>query len=171
MRYLFIPSCEVAPCDRLSGTTTEKRLISGLQIWRCGGYDMIIVSGGVYLPPEIQKTPSGRLMKKWLVRKGVPASNIIAEEYSRDTYENISYSLLLLEDVAPQFTVVTHWQHAIRFRLTFKLANKMKVRTKPIYCWGGLKNFLFEWLILLIHLLDRRGTGTVARKNRESRTY
>ena len=171
MRYLFIPSCEVAQFDSLEGTMTEKRLVRGLQIWRSGGYDMIIVSGGVYLPPEIQKTPSGRLMKEWLVEKDIPASKVITEDRSRDTYENISFSLRLLEDVEPKIMVVTHWQHAMRFWLTFKLAHKMKVRTERMWYWIGAKNFILEWAILLVHMFDRMGTGKIARKNRESRTY
>ena len=33
--------------------------------------DLIIVTGGIYLPPEIQTTPSGILMREWLVHHGV----------------------------------------------------------------------------------------------------
>lgn len=171
MRYLLIPAQEVSPCDLLQGTKTELRLIEGLRLWGSGKFDAIIVCGGVYLPQETQTTPAARIMKEWLVSHGVPAENTMAEERSRDTYENISYALEMIGGKASQITVVTHWQHALRFRLTFRLAHKMKVRTEPMYYWTGFKSFALEWAILLVHLFDPSGTGRIARWNRKSRTY
>ena len=171
MRYLFIPSCEVATKDTLTGTTTEKRLIRGLALWQRGGFDAIIVTGGIYLPPEQQTIPSGILMEHWLMENGVPGKAIICEDRSRDTFENISGALALVaNDPAPKFTVVTHWQHALRFWVTFRLAYRRKIAFVPMRYWIGLTGFVLEWAFLLVHIIDPRGTGRIATRNREMRT-
>jgi hypothetical protein len=171
VKYLFIPSCEVAPKNRLTGTTTLKRLVYGLSLWRGSRYDFIIVSGGVYLPPHTQTIASGKLMKEWLVDQGVSAERILSEEEARDTYENISGSLELIKDSTPDITVVSHWQHAIRFWITFRLAHQLRARIVPMWYWVDLKVFVLEWIILLVHLMDPKGTGRIATGNRKARTY
>ena len=113
-QYIFIPSCEVAPLNSLENTQTLKRLKKGLAIWQ-NHNRTIIVSGGIYLPPNVQTVPSGQLMKIWLIANGVPAEQIIAETNSRDTYENISGAMQLISsDTNPQITVVSQWQHCFR---------------------------------------------------------
>jgi len=172
MRYLLIPSCEVLIKNILIGTTTEKRLKQALVLWRAKEYDVIIVTGGIYLPPKIQTVPSGSLMKKWLIINKVSADKILCEDKSRDTFENISGALaLVIKDLDPKFTVVTHWQHALRFWITFRLAHKLKIRVIPMWYWAGIKTFIFEWFIFLVHLLDHKGTGRIATANRLARTY
>lgn len=171
MRYLLIPACEVKKKNSLAGTTTKKRLKKGVVLWKKGVYDAIIVTGGIYLPPQIQTIPSGNLMKEWLREKGISSESIICENRSRDTYENIQGTLsLIAEDRDPQLTVVTHWQHALRFWVTFRLAFGVKICIKPMYYRIGWKNFLLEWPMLFCHLVDKKGTGFIARSNREKRS-
>ena len=170
MRYLFIPSCEVATKNTLTGTTTEKRLIRGLALWQGGGFDSIIVTGGIYLPPEQQTIPSGALMRQWLVERGVPEKVIICEDRSRDTFENISGALALFaNDPSPEFTVVAHWQHTLRFWVTFHFAHQCKIHLVPMWYWIGLRGFVLEWAFLLVHIIDPKGTGRIATRNREMR--
>jgi uncharacterized SAM-binding protein YcdF (DUF218 family) len=172
MKYLMIPSNEVFPLNSLRKTFTEKRLTRGLKIWKQGKHDKIIVSGGIFLPPNVQTVAAGRLMEDWLRTRGVPADKITVEDKSRDTYENISESLsLVYKDVQPEITVVTHWQHALRFWVTFRRAHQMKVKTVPMFYWVDIKTFILEWIILLVHIFDRNGTGKIASKNRLDRTY
>jgi len=172
MRYLFVPSCEVAPKNSLVGTMTEKRLMRALSLWQRGKYDAIVVMGGIYLPSDVQTIASSILMRSWLNAQGVPATKILCEELSRDTYENIAGALRLVErDHDQHFTVVTHWQHALRFWVTFRLAHQRKVQLAPMWYWVGFKNFCLEWAMLLVHVFDPKGTGRIATANREKRTY
>lgn len=171
-RYLFIPSCEVQPINSLTHTTTLRRLQHGLQMWRRGDYDKIVVMGGIYLPPEVQTRPSGELMKEWLVQQGVDAASIIDENGSRDTYENIALALHgISDDRRPNITVVSHWQHTLRFLVTFWLAHRIRVGIEPMFYWVDAKTFVLEWVILLIHLFDRYGKGKIVSKNRAARTF
>jgi len=175
MRYLLIPSCEVAKLNSLEGTITEKRLERGLRIWEQGDFDAIVVSGGVYLPPDIQTTSSAKLMKEWLVDRGVPAVSIISESDSRDTYENLGNTFVLLamafQNSRPDMTVVTHWQHGLRFYAAAYLGHGKKLHLIPMWYSIGIKGFLMEWIFLLVHLIDWRGTGWIAKHNRASRTF
>jgi len=170
-KYLMIPSNEVFSLNQLRGTFTEKRLKRGFKIWKKGGYDKIIVSGGIFLPPHIQTVAAGLLMEDWLRTQRVWSENVLVEDKSRDTYENISLSLALIKEEKPEITVVTHWQHALRFWVTFRRAHNVKVKIHPMFYWVDLKTFVMEWFILLVHLFDRDGTGKIATKNRLDRTY
>jgi hypothetical protein len=171
VRYLLIPSCEVATKNKLAGTITERRLVRGLELWRTGNYDAIIVMGGIYLPLERQTIPLGILMKQWLMENSVPGKVIVCEDHSRDTFENISGALMLVaDDPPPEFTVVTHWQHTLRFWATFRLAHRRKIHLIPMWHWIGLNGFVMEWAFLLIHIMDPQGTGWIATKNREMRS-
>lgn len=169
-RYLFIPSCEVDSVDQLEGTQTEIRLKRGLELWAETDYNFIIVAGGLYLPRHRQTRPSGVLMKEWLMRRGVPQDQIICEQQSHDTYENIYGAMrFIVRDEEKRITVVTHWQHALRFWVTFRRALNMNVRIIPIFYWAGLKTFIMEWPMLLVHVFDRDGTSKISKLNREQR--
>jgi uncharacterized SAM-binding protein YcdF (DUF218 family) len=175
LRILFVPSCEVRALDKLLGTETETRLAAALYYWARGDYDYIAVTGGVYLSPEVQKTPSGELMARWLEEHGVSPDRVLVEITSRDTFENVSGFLDLCrteERTAGRvldITVITHWQHARRFWLTFR-AWKIKIHTIPLDYRIGFVRRVMEYAFLLVHLLDPRGTGWLASKNRRNRT-
>jgi len=172
MRYLLIPSCEVFPVDSLEGTTTLKRLCAGLAEWKTANYDRVVVCGGVYLPSEVQTRPSGAIMKEWLIEHGIEEMCIITEVASRDTYENISGVLeLMVADAEPKITVITHWQHALRFWVTFCRAHGIGVKVLPLWYWVDIKTFFLEWPMLLVHVFDKNGTGRIASNNRNQRTY
>lgn len=174
VRILVIPSCEVAPIDVLRGTETWRRLEHGLGYWNTGDFDLIAVTGGLYLPANVQQTPSGILMARCLERAGVPQQKLLVETGSRDTFENVSGLLQLCKqdprtkDQVLVFTVVTHWQHAWRLWLTFRAWGHRVALHGLRYPIGP--RFWMEWLFLLVHILDPRGTGWLASKNRRDRT-
>lgn len=172
MRYLFVPSCEVAAQDKLVGTTTERRLIRALELWYSGNYDAIIVAGGMYLSPAVQTIPSGILMRIWLITNGVPSDRIVCEYRSRDTFENIAGALQLIHsDTNQRITVVTHWQHCLRFWITLSRGYRRKIQLVPMWYWIGLMGFLAEWAGLLVHVLNPKGDGLIASWHRKRRTY
>ena len=164
-------SCEVKPCNILHNTTTEKRLIKGLQLWENGNYDAIIITGGICFPSKMQTIPSGLLMSYWLSFRGVSEDKIFSENSSRDTYENISKSLNLIKDKSPDITVVTHWQHSLRFLTTFCFAHKIRIKIIPMWYWIDFKTLVLEWVMLLVHLVDIKGRSKIVQLNRENRTY
>lgn len=58
--------------------------------------------------------PEGEAMKKWLLEKGVPEEDILAEIHSYNTYENIENARALLPEHAKSVTVVTSDYHLPR---------------------------------------------------------
>jgi uncharacterized SAM-binding protein YcdF (DUF218 family) len=157
----------------LRGTETERRLIRGLALWRKGGYHYVLVTGGIFNPSSIQTVPAAILMREYLVAKGVPEHAILCESRARDTYENVANGLSVLREAGQgraAITVVTQWQHAIRFRLTFRAYEK-KIETVPMYYFDSWKDFLREPFFILHHLLFPKGDGSpFAEWNRRRRT-
>lgn len=171
-KYLFVPACEVLEKDSLMGTMTAQRLSAGLSEWLRSDYDRIIVTGGIYLPPNIQTIPAGELMRGWLIDNGIDSENIICERWSLDTYQNIDFSMKLIAgDSNPQITIVSQWQHAMRFKITFWRLYNIKVNIVSVVYKMSLKAFLLECCYILYHLLDKKGTLFFAKKNRENRTF
>jgi len=159
--------------DKLTETDTLYRCEHALELWRTGEYDYLVTSGGIFHPPNVQSVPAGTLMGLWFLEHGVPERQILCEDTSLDTYENIAHSIAMLKalDVWPscQITVVTQWQHAIRFFITFLWAwwkpTRLCSLDQPI-TWG---TWLQEWVLIAYHILDRKGTGWVACWNRDRR--
>lgn len=172
MRYLFIPSCEVSAVDRLHGTETETRLVRGLEEWKTGSYDMIVVMGGIYLPPTVQRTASALLMRIWLIERGVSTYDIIAEDLSRDTFENIDFALALIEaDIEKDITVVSEWQHVLRFWVT--MTKDYLIAPRLIGLWKDKSRLevLKEVGFLGVHILSFRGYDPLSWWGRRGRTY
>ena len=175
--YLLIPVCEVAGHNSLAHTRTEKRLKRGLYEWNAGGcYDKIIVSGGHYFSRFVQTLSAASLMKWWLIERNVIEPCILCDHSSRDTYQNIRYSLFTIREEdengdEPDITVVTHWQQALRVKFTFWRAYGLRVHIIPMFYWVDAKTFVYEWVMLLYHMFDRYGTGFIAKRNREARTF
>ena len=172
MNILYIPSCGISPVDQLSPGDTLLRCQEALRLWRRGGYDLLGVGGGMFLPPGVQKTPAAVLMREWFIARGVEDYQIIDERRSLDTYQNAAF---LLEELAvyevpePRIMVVTQWQHAIRFWITFRRAHGVRVRLHPIRYPISWKTWMMEWFLIFYHAIDRRGTLALARKNRAAR--
>ncbi len=150
---------------------TIKRIEAGLKKYRKGDFDFILLSGGIFLPPKIQTIPGARLMAKYLVKKGISYHQIILEERSLDTFQNVKFStskLFLMGIKNPEITVITQWQHAIRFWICFRAYN-LKISLEPINYQIPITDWLKEWLFILYHIYDRKGKKYLALKNREKR--
>lgn len=171
MNILLIPSEKIEAVDRLS-VITKGRCDVGLRLWRTGYYNKVLVTGGLFLSPELQKTAAASLMCDYLIDQGVPAHAIVVEDKSLDTFENISLGIRALESLGinGQITVVTQYQHAMRFWITFRLAHGIHVKIIPIRQPVRFLDWCLEWLVLIpYHLLDWHGKYFLAKKNREQR--
>lgn len=74
---------------RIPSKITSERLEKGLMLYQNGFCDTIIVSGGKGPSDEIAVADA---MQKWLIYKGVPEKNILVENQSANTLENILYA-------------------------------------------------------------------------------
>lgn len=161
MHVLLIPSCKIGPgLNELHPGDTLLRLKRGLELWRGGGFDRILVVGGLFNPPSVQMIAASELMVSWLVEHGVSRKLILFETQSRDTYENVLMGLKALQLAGladAKITVVTQWQHAIRFWLTFLLGYGRLVELECMDYPVPWSVFLSEWVFMFLHLLFPRG--------------
>lgn len=64
----------------------QGRVDVALRLYREGKVKKIFASGGIGMDKSEEGYPEGDAMKKYLVEHGVPDSNVIADNYGRNTY-------------------------------------------------------------------------------------
>jgi hypothetical protein len=166
VRVLMIPSCgDVA--------YMLERLEKGMWLWRQGSYDIMVLSGGVarYRYSFNPNQTYSERMYEWIMSQpGHPEEyQVIRENNSRDTYENIELSLKALQErgQVEHVTVVTQWQHGFRFASTFKRAHGIKnVRIERTSYKLPLKSWLLEWVFMFAHFVDPKGMWFLGPLNR-----
>ena len=177
---LFVPSGGITTLDQLDPANTLLRCVQGLKMWQTGKYQYLVVTGGKFLAPSVQTKPAGQLQAEWFVAQGVDPNRIIIEQTSLDTYENITNSLRAMhafqngalgDDYPPNWdiTVVTQWQHSWRFWISFWELGRLRIKRAPMHYPMSWLSWVMEFAMVAYHFYDPRGTGLVARKNREGR--
>lgn len=172
MNILLVPSELINPIDRLS-VITRTRCRAALIVWRLNMHHRILCSGGIFSGTDRQTRSAAELMKEWFVQRGVEERLILTETESVDTYENIAFSIHILNNRCDNWsvTVVTQPQHALRFRITFWRAYNVHILLALVdqstMTW---KDWWLEWLVLVpYHIIDKRGTLWLAKYNRSKR--
>jgi len=86
-------------------TVLAERLAKTVEYYQKNPDCIIVVSGG---QGQGEAIPEALAMERWLVRNGVPIENIIKEENSTNTFENLSFSKEILGEIfnRPYSTVV-----------------------------------------------------------------
>lgn len=108
------------PGDRLHLTDAATRLTTTLELYRAGKVKKILLSGGLFRPQPGER-PESVQAADFLVRMGVPRSDILVEDRALNTEQNAVYSCALLREVygdaLPEAYVVTsawHMRRALR---------------------------------------------------------
>lgn len=170
-RILLVPLGSVEPVNKLSEKDTMIRMREALRMWNEGRQDYLLVTGGAFTSKKIMTVPGARVMKKWFIANGVSSSQIIVEDESRDTYQNVEFSLEIIKSPLDftldsiKITVVTQWQHAIRFWLTFR-AYGIRVNLEKLHYPMGIVGIAREYILIAITALDPKGRIIGALKQR-----
>lgn len=115
------------------GTMSEKlkgRLNAGLDAWKSGKFDKIVVTGGIANP--IAGKSEGSVMLSWLIENGVSADGIIVEDKSTTTKENAKFCRAIFESLgvseitllSSQYHIERKWLNPVKL---FKRFAKVKV--------------------------------------------
>jgi hypothetical protein len=171
-KVLMVPTGSIKPIDSLVKTDTHLNCEKALVLWKGGEYDLILVTGGYLLPRKYQTKPAGIILANWFAKRGVPMSMIIVEERSLDVYEGVRFGLKRLaeEEVKnPEITLVTHWLQAVRFLVSFRLGYGLVIKLASLNYHIPLKKVLWEIALIPYQLLDRRGTGFLAKRRRQKK--
>lgn len=106
--------------------TLSKRLNKAIELFNLNANAIIIVSGGKGTNEKISEAEA---MRRYLIENGIPEQNIILEDKSTNTYENLIFSkekIKNIEKINPKIAVVSSDFHIYRAVNYSKLA-KLKV--------------------------------------------
>lgn len=116
---------EIGECILVPGSNkaVEYRLPKAIQLYKEGRANKILFSGGVIW--EGNKLSEAQLLKEKAIEQGIPEEDIIVEDISLHTKENVLASLLVLDRAfylhnVKRIIVVTTNFHMRRFHLTLK---------------------------------------------------
>ena len=105
--------------------------------------EKILVSGGIGFFNKDKKTPEAYKLEEYLFQNGIPKRDIIVEPYSKDTLDNIHFSLQLLEQYYDlddlSLTLITSDFHLKR---TLGLFSKIYPTAK--IQWIGIKDGIHD---------------------------
>lgn len=74
------------------------RANKALELYKQGMINRILISGGIGYLNTGRKIPEALKIEAYLYEKGIPQKEILVEPNSRNTYENILFSLKLLKE-------------------------------------------------------------------------
>ncbi|WP_037465174.1 YdcF family protein [Shimazuella kribbensis] len=99
----------------------RERLNKGLELYRSGKVDRLILSGGL---GNAEQQSEAQAMRTYLMKYGVPSDKMILEDQSHNTKENLrNTSAHLKEKPIHSLYLITHDYHMTRALLYAKQAN------------------------------------------------
>lgn len=84
-----------------------KRIEDAFKLYESGIIKKIYLTGGIGFLSKNREESEANVMKRYLLSKGVPEEDIVVEDKSRDTYENMKNSLDLIKgEVGEDGTII-----------------------------------------------------------------
>lgn len=106
----------------------RERLDQALAVYREGGFERFIVTGGLDKPEYRFTEAEG--MRNYLVENGVPEDHIFLENQATSTYENLLFSQIIMKDNGWETAViVTHHYHG---RRSLEIARELEYRNPQL---------------------------------------
>ena len=149
-----------------AGGDTRRRVRATLDYLRAQslhrGEWYVICLGGRF-NSETAKIAAGTRMKEWIQAEDlIPASHVLADTFSRDTFENLSCAMALVKKIGArtqdrELLIVSHPWHLERIQVVLHRVYQVSAKMVPVWHRLTLKQRLAE-IILSIYLpLDPRG--------------
>lgn len=160
--YIIVHGCGLLGGERVS-QLLKGRVDKAVRIYhKCGQHPKIVVSGGKGADEKITEAAA---MKKYLVETGFPEEDIILEEQSKTTFENLKNvrDMLDVNVVKHHYIFVTNNYHVFRTSL---YAKKLKIKAAGVGCgtaayyWPSafIREYIaimfrYKWMVAVIVLL------------------
>lgn len=129
------------------------RLDEAILYWKIYPKTIFIVSGGI---GKNKKYSESYVMKNYLEKNGIPSSNILEENKSKSTIENLKYSMKLFPK-NEKVGIITNDFHMYR---TKYFANKLNIEVFPIYAKTPplkiISNYTRESLAIIYYKLKEK---------------
>ncbi len=136
------------------GDLLRRRLEKALEYQASHPDSLIVVTGG---QARYEQAPQAQIMARWLTERGVPEENILVEDKSASTEENLLFAVQLLQQnevtLDTPAVVVTNGFHCYRAGEYAELAGLEAVRLLPasISVMDALPCYLREVLAVLYY--------------------
>ncbi|AZV55141.1 YdcF family protein [Clostridium sp. AWRP] len=128
--YIIVHGCGLIGGERVS-PLLKGRVDKAVRIYhKCRQHPKVVVSGGKGADEKISEAAA---MKNYLVETGFPEEDIILEEQSKTTFENLKNvrDMLDVNGVKHRYIFVTNNYHVFRTSL---YAKKLKIRASGVGC-------------------------------------
>ena len=128
-------------------SNNNDRLLNTLDLYSKGIIKKILITGASgSLTSELKEA---EILRKYLIKIGIPDSCVLAENSSKNTYENAIYCEKILTQIHPikdiNCLIITSDYHMRRSLACFK---KTKLNTHPYIKKSSLKHFDLEYIIV-----------------------
>ncbi|AKN31641.1 hypothetical protein Ccar_12510 [Clostridium carboxidivorans P7] len=160
--YIIVHGCGLIGGERVS-PLLKGRVDKAVHIYhKCRQHTKIVVSGG---KGDDEKISEAAAMKNYLVETGFPEDDIILEEQSKTTFENLKNvkDMLDVNGVKHRYIFVTNNYHVFRTSL---YAKKLKMKASGVGCgtaayyWPSafIREYIaimfrYKWIFAVIALL------------------
>jgi len=140
------------------GNGTWQRLQTAVRYLEKNQVDILVLSGGFYTWRQAESAAMAMSnwlrLSGWLSRLEARGINVILEEHSRDTYENIIFSLAISDAILTkdEIIVISEKWHCRRVRLILKKVGVRHFRDQSaVYKnWCGELKEIFFYLYTLL---------------------
>ena len=126
------------------------RLMQAVRLYKLGRVKKIFISGGA-AALFIDRQPESNFLKKYLLDVGIPESDIVIENKSKNTYENAIFTRKIFEKngwAGKKFLLITSAFHMRRAEACFKKAGFVNFDTFPVDQYGGELDVDYHLILL-----------------------
>jgi len=138
----------------------KERINHSIYLYKKGIVSKIIFTGGY---GEGQKQSDSRIAKEYALTKGIPGKNILIEEKSRFTIENLREAKIIMDSIKLQTALIT--SDPLHSKRSIKLAEHQNISCKP----SPTKTTMYKSIIpktkLLLYETFYYTLGEIAGKN------
>ena len=131
--------------DNIQFSNHNDRLLNTLELFNSQKIDKILISGAAgSLSSDLKES---KILKKYLIKVGIPDSCILIEEKSKNTYENAIYCEKILNNFPKKYSylIITSDYHMRRSLACFKNTH---LNVYPFTKKSENKHFDLEWIII-----------------------
>ncbi|MBI9067894.1 MAG: YdcF family protein [Salinivirgaceae bacterium] len=133
--------------DRVNFMQSSDRIWQAVKLYKEGRIRKILISGGAadfFNEPVVESV----ILKDFLIKIGIPAKDIIAEQNSRNTYENAQFTANYLDTVNySNLLLITSATHMRRSKKCFYKVG-LHCDIYPVDYYSGIRKFSIDNLLV-----------------------